>query len=106
IIDVPGHEKFLKNMLAGVSGMDLILLVVSAEEGIMPQTQEHLDILNLIGIKKGIVVITKADKVEADLLDIVKEDIAESISNSFLHDAPLVEVDSISRKGIQELIDI
>lgn len=106
IIDVPGHEKFLKNMLAGVSGMDLILLVVSAEEGIMPQTQEHLDILNLIGIKKGIVVITKADKVEADLMEIVKEDIAESISNSFLHDAPLVEVDSISRKGIQELIDI
>ena len=71
IIDVPGHEKFLKNMLAGVAGMDIILLVVSAEEGVMPQTREHLDILNLIGIKKGIIVITKSDKVEKDFLEMV-----------------------------------
>lgn len=104
IIDVPGHEKFLKNMLAGVAGMDLVLLVVSAEEGVMPQTREHLDILNLIGIKKGLVVITKADKVEEDFLSIVQEDILEEIKGSFLEEAEVLTVDSISGRGMEELI--
>lgn len=105
IIDVPGHEKFLKNMLAGVAGMDLVLLVVSAEEGVMPQTREHLDILDLIGIQKGIVVITKADKVEEDFLEIVKEDILEEIKGTFLEKADVLTVDSISGRGIPELIE-
>lgn len=104
IIDVPGHEKFLKNMLAGVSGMDLVLLVVSAEEGVMPQTREHLDILNLIGINKGIIVITKSDKVDADFLEMVQEDIREEVKGSFLEDADLMAVDSITGRGIKELI--
>ncbi|MDO4719675.1 MAG: selenocysteine-specific translation elongation factor [Peptostreptococcaceae bacterium] len=104
IIDVPGHEKFLKNMLAGVAGMDLVLLVVSAEEGVMPQTREHLDILNLIGIKRGLVVITKADKVEEDFLSIVQEDILEEIKGSFLEEAEVLTVDSISGRGMEELI--
>lgn len=104
IIDVPGHEKFLKNMLAGVSGMDLVLLVVSAEEGVMPQTREHLDILNLIGIQKGIIVITKSDKVDADFLEMVKEDIREEVRGSFLQEADLMAVDSITGRGIKELI--
>ncbi len=104
IIDVPGHEKFLKNMLAGVAGMDFVMLIVSADEGVMPQTREHLDILNLIGLKKGIVVITKIDNVEEDFLPLVEEDIKESIQGTFLENAPTVLVDSISQKGIPELI--
>lgn len=104
IIDVPGHEKFLKNMLAGVAGMDLVLLVVSAEEGVMPQTREHLDILNLIGIKKGIIVVTKADKVEEDFLEIVKEDILEEVKGTFMQESEIMTVDSITGRGIGELI--
>lgn len=104
IIDVPGHEKFLKNMLAGVAGMDMILLVVSAEEGIMPQTREHLDILNLIGIKKGIVVITKAEKVEKEFIELIKEDIISEIKGTFLENSEIIPVDSISRFGINDLV--
>ncbi|MBP2026979.1 selenocysteine-specific elongation factor [Acetoanaerobium pronyense] len=104
IIDVPGHEKFLKNMLAGVAGMDMILLVVSAEEGIMPQTREHLDILNLIGIKKGIVVITKAEKVEKEFIELIKEDIISEIKGTFLENSEIIAVDSISRFGINDLV--
>ncbi len=105
IIDVPGHEKFLKNMLAGVAGMDIILLVVSAEEGVMPQTKEHLDILNLIGIKKGIIVITKSDKVDEDFLEMVKEDIKNYTKSTFLENAEIVSVDSLSKRGIDLLIN-
>lgn len=104
IIDVPGHEKFIKNMLAGVSGIDIVLLVISAEEGIMPQTVEHLDILNFLNVKKGIVVITKCDNVDEELLDIIKEDISEKIQGTFLENSKVLEVDSISRNGIDELI--
>lgn len=103
IIDVPGHEKFLKNMLAGVAGMDFVMLIVSADEGVMPQTREHLDILNLIGIKKGMIVVTKIDKVEEDFLPLVEEDIRESVRNTFLQEAPLVFVDSLSGRGIPQL---
>ena len=106
IIDVPGHEKFLKNMLAGVAGMDLVMLVVSADEGVMPQTREHLDILDLIGLKKGIIVVTKIDKVEEDFLSLVEDDIRMSVEGTFLQDAPCVFVDSISRKGLDELVEI
>lgn len=104
IIDVPGHEKFLKNMLAGVAGMDLVMLVVAADEGVMPQTKEHLDILDLIGLKKGIIVITKIDKVEEDFLSLVEDDIRTSVQGTFLEEAPCVYVDSISRRGLDDLI--
>jgi len=104
IIDVPGHEKFLKNMLAGVAGMDLVMLVVAADEGVMPQTKEHLDILDLIGLKKGIIVITKIDKVEEDFLSLVEDDVRTSVQGTFLEDAPCVYVDSISRRGLDDLI--
>jgi len=106
IIDVPGHEKFLKNMLAGVAGMDLVMLVVAADEGVMPQTREHLDILDLIGLKKGIIVVTKIDKVEEDFLSLVEDDIRMSVQGTFLQDAPCVFVDSISRKGLDELVEL
>lgn len=104
IIDVPGHEKFLKNMLAGVAGIDLVMLIVSADEGVMPQTREHLDILNLIGTKKGIIVVTKIDNVEEEYLELIEDDIKDSVKGTFLENSPVIMVDSISRKGIDSLI--
>ena len=104
IVDVPGHEKFIKNMLAGASGIDIVLLVISAEEGIMPQTVEHLDILNFLNVKKGIIVLTKCDNVDEELLEIIKDDISEKIQGTFLENSKVLEVDSKSRKGIDELI--
>lgn len=104
IVDVPGHEKFIKNMLAGASGLDMVLLVVSAEEGVMPQTVEHLDILSYLNVKKGIVVLTKCDAVDEDFLSLAKEDVSEKIKDTFLKDADIIEVDSISKRGIDKLI--
>lgn len=104
IIDVPGHEKFIKNMLAGVVGMDMVLLVIAADEGIMPQTTEHLNILNLLGVENGIVVITKCDIVDQEWISLVKEDITETISTTFLEGAPIVEVSSKTGQGIEKLI--
>lgn len=105
IIDVPGHEKFIKNMLAGVIGMDIVLLVIAADEGIMPQTDEHINILNLLGIKKGIIVLTKRDLVDEDWIELVREDIKEDLKDTFLENAPVVEVSSVTNYGISELID-
>ena len=106
IIDVPGHEKFIKNMLAGVMGMDLVLLVVAADEGIMPQTVEHLSILNLLGIKRGFVVLTKVDLVEDEWLELVEEEVAEEIKGTFLEDSPIIRVSSTKKTGIEELITL
>jgi selenocysteine-specific elongation factor len=106
IIDVPGHEKFIKNMLAGVIGMDLVLLVIAADEGIMPQTTEHLNILNLLGVKKGIVVLTKYDLIDADWLELVKDDIREALKDTFLENAPMVEVSSKTGFGIDNLVNV
>ena len=103
IIDVPGHEKFIKNMLAGVVGMDMVLLIIAADEGIMPQTTEHLNILNLLGIENGIVVMTKCDLADEEWISLVKEDIKESLSSTFLENAPIVEVSSKTGKGIDNL---
>ena len=104
IIDVPGHEKFIKNMLAGVAGIDMVLFVISAEEGVMPQTIEHLDILNFLNVDKGIIVLTKCDSVDYELIEIIKEDIKEKTKGTFLESSEILEVDSISRNGIDELI--
>lgn len=104
IVDVPGHEKFIKNMLAGASGLDMVLLVVSAEEGVMPQTVEHLDILSYLNVKKGIVVLTKCDAVDPEFVSLVKEDVSEKIKDTFLSGSEIIEVDSISRRGIDKLI--
>jgi len=84
IIDVPGHEKFVRNMVAGVSTIDLVLFVIAADDGIMQQTREHLDILKLLHIKQGIIVLTKIDLVEADWIELVKEEIHELVKGSFL----------------------
>jgi len=106
IVDVPGHEKFVRNMLAGVSGIDLVLLVVSAEEGVMPQTQEHLDILNMLEVKRGIVVLTKSDLVDEEMLELVQEDIGEHLVGTFLEGQPMVAVSSLTGSGIDELIGL
>lgn len=104
IVDVPGHEKFIKNMLAGVSGIDLVLFVISAEEGIMPQTQEHLDILSILNVQKGVVVLTKSDLVDEEWLMMMEEDIKETMKGTFLEKAPIIPVSSISRSGFDQLI--
>ena len=104
IIDVPGHEHFVKNMLAGAAGVDLALLVVAADEGMMPQSEEHLAILDILGVEYGIVVMSKADKVEAEWLELVKEDTREKLQGSFLEDAPIVEVSAVNGDGIENLI--
>lgn len=103
IIDVPGHEKFINNMVAGVVGMDLVLLVVAADEGIMPQTREHMDILGLLGIKKSILVINKCDLVDEEWLELVEEEIQEELEGTFLEGAPVVKVSAATGQGLDEL---
>lgn len=105
VVDVPGHEKFIKNMLAGVSGINLVLLLVDSREGIMPQTKEHIDILTLLGIENYIIVMTKIDLVEEEYRELVKEDIREFISGTVLENSPIIEVDSISKKGLDNLLE-
>ena len=102
-IDVPGHERFVKNMLAGASGIDLVLLVIAADEGVMPQTREHFDICRLLDVKQGIVVLTKRDLVDDEMLELVKLEAAELTAGSFLQNAPLLAVSSKSGEGVEEL---
>ncbi len=102
-VDVPGHERFVKNMLAGASGIDLVLLIVAADEGVMPQTREHFDICRLLGIQNGLVVVTKKDMVDEELLDLVRLDVAELAEGSFLEDAPVIAVSSTDGEGLDEL---
>ncbi|SHJ46406.1 selenocysteine-specific elongation factor [Hathewaya proteolytica DSM 3090] len=104
IIDVPGHEKFIKNMLAGISGIDLVLMVIAADEGIMPQTKEHLEILQLLKVKRGIVVLTKKDMVDKEWLEVVEEDVREYLKDTFLKDAPIHKVSSKTKEGLDDLI--
>ncbi|MEW6185588.1 MAG: selenocysteine-specific translation elongation factor [Thermodesulfobacteriota bacterium] len=103
IIDVPGHERFIKNMVAGASTIDLVALIIAADEGVMPQTREHLDICSLLGIKKGLVALTKIDLVEEDWLELVQEDIKAFLKGTFLEQAPMVPVSSATGQGLPEL---
>lgn len=105
IIDVPGHERFINNMVAGVVGMDLVMLVVAADEGIMPQTREHMDILGLLGIEKSILVINKCDLVDEEWMELVEEEIKEELEGTFLENAPVVKISAATGQGIPELID-
>jgi selenocysteine-specific elongation factor len=104
-VDVPGHVRFIKNMLAGVGAVEVALLVVAAGEGWMPQTEEHLQILDLLGIEHGLVVITKADTVGADVAELVELEVSERLAESSLRDAPIVTCDSVSRHGLDEVRD-
>ena len=102
-VDVPGHERFVKNMLAGAHGIDLLALVIAADEGVMPQTREHFDICRLLGVSNGLVVITKTDLVDEEMLALVEDDARELIAGSFLEDAPLVSVSSRTGAGLDHL---
>ena len=103
IVDVPGHERFVKNMVAGATGIDMVAMVIAADEGVMPQTREHMEICTLLGIKFGLVVLTKVDMVDEEWLELVKEDIKDFIAGSFLEDTPMIPVSSITGEGIPEL---
>lgn len=104
-IDVPGHERFVKNMLAGASGIDLVLLVVAANEGVMPQTREHFDICRLLGVDQGIIVLTKSDLADAETIDFTKLDVAELVADTPFESAPVISVSSRTGDGIAELRD-
>lgn len=104
IIDVPGHEKFVNNMLAGVIGMDLVMLVVAADEGMMPQTREHVDIMSQLGVDKSIVVLNKCDLVDNEWKELVKEEIKEELVGSVFENAKIIEVSAITGEGIDDLV--
>jgi selenocysteine-specific elongation factor len=103
VIDVPGHERFIKNMVTGAATLDFVLLVVAADDGVMPQTREHFDILRLLGLKHGMVALTKVDRVDADWLELVEDDLQTFVAGSFLEGAPICRVDSISGQGVEDL---
>ena len=105
IVDVPGHERFVKNMVAGAAGMDLVAFIVAADEGIMPQSREHFEICRLLGLQRGLIVITKKDMVEADWLELVIDEVKTFFADSFLADAPLLTVSSTTGEGIEEVRD-
>ena len=104
-VDVPGHERFVRNMLAGVGGIDLVLLVIAADESIKPQTREHFDILRLLGVQRGITVLTKSDAVDAETLDVVRLEVEEFLQGTFLQPpkAPIVAVSSLTGAGLDDL---
>jgi selenocysteine-specific elongation factor len=104
IVDVPGHEKFVKNMVAGATGIDLVAMVIAADEGVMPQTREHMEICSLLGIRFGVVVLTKIDMVDEEWLELVTEDIREFLSDTFLEDAPICPVSSTTGDGLSEFV--
>ncbi|MGC1613211.1 MAG: selenocysteine-specific translation elongation factor [Candidatus Acidiferrum sp.] len=103
LVDVPGHERFVSNMLAGAGGIDLVLLVIAADESIKPQTREHFDICRLLGVKRGVVALTKSDLVEADMLGLVRLEVEEYLRESFLERAPIVPVSAKTGAGLAEL---
>lgn len=103
VVDVPGHERFIRNMLAGATGIDMVLLVVAADEGVMPQTREHLDILGLLELSCGVVALTKVDLVEPEWLDLMEEEVRGALSGTFLEGAPMVRVSAVTGQGIPEL---
>jgi selenocysteine-specific elongation factor len=104
IVDVPGHERFIRNMVAGATGIDIVLLVVAADDGVMPQTREHLAIMTLLGVQRGLVALTKIDAVEKGMVELATEDIRATVRGTFLEDAPILPVSSVTRQGLPELL--
>ena len=103
VVDVPGHEGLVRTMVAGATGIDLVLLVVAADEGVMPQTVEHLEIMDLLGVRRGVVALTKVDLADRELIPIVREDVAELLRGTGIEGAPIIEVSSVTREGVEEL---
>ena len=106
IIDVPGHEKFIRNMVAGASGIDLVVLVVAADDSVMPQTLEHLSIMTILGVQRGIIAINKIDLVDEEMLELVEEEIRDTVKGTFLEDAPMMRVSAETEAGIDELREV
>lgn len=105
IVDVPGHARFIRNMLAGTHGLDAVLLVIAADEGVMPQTREHLEIIDLLEVRRGLIVLTKVDLVEDDWLELVKGEVRKAVEGTTLEDARIIGVSSVRREGLDELVD-
>ena len=105
VIDVPGHERLIKNMVAGATGIDLVLLVVAADDGVMPQTREHLNIMRFLGLRHGLIAITKIDLVDEEFRELVRADIEDAVEGTFLEGAPMIEVSSTTGEGIETLKD-
>src|SRR5438094_3351875 len=103
IVDVPGHERFIKNMLAGATGIDLALLVVAADDSVMPQTREHLEILKLLGLRHGVIALTKCDLVDETTREVVELEIRDLVHGSFLENAPIIRTSATTGMGIDEL---
>src|SRR6266705_4001035 len=103
LVDVPGHERFVKNMLAGVGGIDVVLFVIASDESIKPQTREHFDICRLLGIPRGIVVLNEADLVDPEILELARMEAEEFVAGSFLEGAPIVAVSSTTGQGLEQL---
>ena len=106
IVDVPGHEGFIRNMLAGATGMDLVLMVVAADEGMMPQTREHLDIVRLLGVDQMVVALTKSDLVEDEWLALVEEEVSEAVAETPFAGAPVVRTSTVTGEGMDELVEV
>jgi len=106
IVDVPGHERFIRNMVAGATGIDLVILVVAADDGVMPQTREHLAIMELLGVGRGFVALTKVDVVEDEMVELAEEDVIETMAGTFLEGAPILHVSAITGQGMPELKDL
>src|SRR5213076_1011927 len=103
IVDVPGHERFIKNMLAGATGIDLAVLVVAADDSVMPQTREHLEILRLLGLRHGVIALTKCDLVDETTREVVELEVRDLVQGSFLENAPLIRTSAHTGEGIAEL---
>lgn len=104
IVDMPGHEKFVKNMVAGSSGIDVVTMVIAADEGVMPQTREHMEICNLMGVEHGMVALTKTDMVDEDLKELALEDIRDFVQGTFLEDKPIIPVSSVTKEGLDDFL--
>ncbi|MBG0779225.1 MAG: selenocysteine-specific translation elongation factor, partial [Desulfotignum balticum] len=104
IVDMPGHEKFVKNMVAGSSGIDVVTMVIAADEGVMPQTREHMEICHLMGIEHGLIALTKTDLVDEDLLELALEDIQDFVDGTFLEDQPVIPVSSATGQGLDDFL--
>ena len=104
VVDVPGHEKFVKNMVAGATGIDIVAMVIAADEGVMPQTREHMEICTLLGVQHGLVALTKVDMVDEEMLELAQEDIGEFTRGSFLENAPIIPVSSVTGQGVPEFV--
>jgi selenocysteine-specific elongation factor len=105
IVDVPGHEKFVKNMVAGATGIDIVVMVIAADEGVMPQTREHMEICTLLGVQHGLIALTKTDMVDEEWMELALEDVREFSQGTFLEDSPILPVSSVTGRGIPELIN-